>query len=711
MGRVSMPQGKGSQLHNRREYEKIGKPIPDNIDVSKSSENITLVDKDIKQAYQEIFGEALEKYNAKQKRADRKIEDYCDHIKKSKNGEKLFYEDVVQWGSKEDFQKPETRERAKEALVQYVKGFEERNPNLKLIGAYIHMDEASPHLHLDYIPVAKGYTRGLETRNSLDKAMKQMGYQPEKESRKNNATKLWKENERSVFGEICRNMGLEVEAERKARGSLSVEEYKEVRDQMIGEIEQEKEAIVAEVEPLRELKTGIDEIDTTGTKLPFGVVAIKKKDLEAVKEQAKAYTANRDEIGELRERSAAVSRREQRADQREQHLNNKSDELARQQQQLQQMYQRQLNLNQLLEKSERDGRAKDKQIADLQRENGSLRGQIRSLTAQLDEVKAELWNKINNLTDKLKGAYESLTNVVKAVGMLKYDREKDQNGNYTYGKYGISNLSKAQDKLIDGLAEYGARWAKEDGFPEMAEEMEKRVGISKGGVGKSMTSALLACAMARRGYHCGILDADITGPSIPKLFGIHGRAMADDKGCWPIQSRMGIDVMSINLLVENEEDPVVWRGPVIAGAVKQFWTDVVWKDVDFLFVDMPPGTGDVPLTVFQSLPVDGIVVVASPQELVSMIVAKAVNMAEMMKVPMLGIVENMSYIVCPDCGKHINVFGDSHVGEVAAKHHLPVLAKCPIDPQLAALSDAGMIETYGGQFLEGAADACEKLLK
>ncbi len=179
----------------------------------------------------------------------------------------------------------------------------------------------------------------------------------------------------------------------------------------------------------------------------------------------------------------------------------------------------------------------------------------------------------------------------------------------------------------------------------------------KGGVGKSMTSALLACAMARRGYHCGILDADITGPSIPKLFGIHGRAMADDKGCWPIQSRMGIDVMSINLLVENEEDPVVWRGPVIAGAVKQFWTDVVWKDVDFLFV------------------------------------------------------ENMSYIVCPDCGKHINVFGNSHVDEVAAKHHLPVLAKCPIDPQLAQLSDAGMIETYGGEYLEGAADACEKLLK
>lgn len=481
MGRVSMPQGKGSQMHNRREYEKYGKPTPDNIDVSKSHENITLVDKDIKEAYREIFGEALDKYNAKQKRADRKIEDYCDHIKKSKNGEKLFYEDVVQWGSKDDFQNPQTRERAKEALVKYVEGFEERNPNLKLIGAYIHMDEASPHLHLDYVPVANGYSRGLETRNSLDKAMKQMGFQPENESRKNNATKLWKESERAVFGEICRGLGLEVEPERKSdRKSLTVEEYKDARDEMLGDIEQEKKAIVAEVEPLRELKTGIDEIAGTGKTILPGVVAVKKKDLEAVKEQAKAYTANRDEIGELRQRSAAVSQREQRADQREQQLDNKANELAMQQQQLQQMYQRQLNLNQLLEKSEQSGRAKDKQIADLQRENGSLMGQIRSLTAQLDEVKAELWNKINDLTDKLKGAYESLTNVVKAVGMLKYDREKDQNGNYTYGKYGVSNLSKAQDKLIDGLAEYGARWAKEDGFPEMAEEMEKRVGISKG---------------------------------------------------------------------------------------------------------------------------------------------------------------------------------------------------------------------------------------
>ena len=472
MGRVSMPQGKGSQLHNRREYEKIGRPIPDNIDVSKSSENITLVDKDIRQAYGEIFGEALEKYNSKQKRADRKIESYYDHIHKSKNGEKLFYEDVVQWGKKEDFQNPQTRERAKEALVKYVEGFEERNPNLKLIGAYIHMDEASPHLHLDYVPVAHGYSRGLETRNSLDKAMKQMGFQPENESRKNNATKLWKESERAVFGEICRGLGLEVEPERKSdRKSLTVEEYKDARDEMLGDIEQEKKAIVAEVEPLRELKTGIDEIAGTGKTVLPGVVAIKKKDLEAVKEQAKAYTANRDEIETLRERSAAVSQREQRADQREQQLNKREAGLEDMQNQIIERYNRQLRLNQLLEKAERDGKAKDKQIADLQAENTSLRGQIRSLTAQIDQIKGELWSRINDLTDKLKGAYTSLTNIVKAVGMLKYDKEDG---------YKVDGLTKKQERLIDGVAEYGAKWAKEDGFPEMAEDMEKHIGISKG---------------------------------------------------------------------------------------------------------------------------------------------------------------------------------------------------------------------------------------
>ena len=246
--------------------------------------------------------------------------------------------------------------------------------------------------------------------------------------------------------------------------------------------------------------------------------------------------------------------------------------------------------------------------------------------------------------------------------------------------------------------------------PNPHSRVKKVIGVvsGKGGVGKSMTSALLACAMARRGYHCGILDADITGPSIPKLFGIHGRAMADDKGCWPIQSRMGIDVMSINLLVENEEDPVVWRGPVIAGAVKQFWTDVVWKDVDFLFVDMPPGTGDVPLTVFQSLPVDGVVIVTSPQDLVSMIVTKAVKMANMMHIPVLGFVENYAYLTCPDCGKKISVFGESKLDQVAKEFDLPILARLPIDPAVAQACDHGLMETVDTSVLKDAVAAVEK---
>ncbi|MEG2843423.1 MAG: Mrp/NBP35 family ATP-binding protein, partial [Ruthenibacterium sp.] len=232
----------------------------------------------------------------------------------------------------------------------------------------------------------------------------------------------------------------------------------------------------------------------------------------------------------------------------------------------------------------------------------------------------------------------------------------------------------------------------------------------KGGVGKSMTSAMLAVLLNRRGYKTAILDADVTGPSIPKLFGIHERALSDDVGCYPAVSKTGIEVMSINLLLENESDPVVWRGPIIAGTVKQFWQDVIWKDVDFLFVDMPPGTGDVPLTVFQTIPLDGIIVVASPQELVSLIVSKAVNMANMMHIPILGIVENMSYAVCPDCGKKIYVFGQSHVAETAKEFNLSVLASTPIDPSLAQNADQGVIELFEGDYLNGAADAIEKLL-
>ena len=248
--------------------------------------------------------------------------------------------------------------------------------------------------------------------------------------------------------------------------------------------------------------------------------------------------------------------------------------------------------------------------------------------------------------------------------------------------------------------------------PHARSRIQKVIGVvsGKGGVGKSMTSAMLAVSMRRLGFKAGVLDADITGPSIPRLFGVKGPATGDGESINPVSSRTGVEIMSINLLLDDPEAPVVWRGPVIAGAVKQFWQEVVW-DVDFLFVDMPPGTGCVPLTVFQTLPVDGIVIVSSPQELVGMIVGKAVQMAQMMHVPILGLVENMSYAVCPDCGKHINVFGDSHVDEIADKYKLPVLAKMPIDPELAKEADAGMIEMFAGDYLDNAAQTVAKLLK
>ena len=221
----------------------------------------------------------------------------------------------------------------------------------------------------------------------------------------------------------------------------------------------------------------------------------------------------------------------------------------------------------------------------------------------------------------------------------------------------------------------------------------------KGGVGKSYVTSALASACKKLGKETAILDADITGPSIPKAFGVHVRAMGDDNGIFPVHTPSGLKMMSLNLLMENETDPVVWRGSLIAGTVKQFWTDVQWGDVDYMFVDMPPGTGDVPLTVFQSLPVDGIIVVTSPQELVSMIVEKAVKMAEMMNIPILGLVENYSYFQCPDCGKKHSIFGESHIGEIADAHGLKVLAQLPMDPALAAACDAGKVEELPVNYL------------
>jgi Mrp family chromosome partitioning ATPase len=242
--------------------------------------------------------------------------------------------------------------------------------------------------------------------------------------------------------------------------------------------------------------------------------------------------------------------------------------------------------------------------------------------------------------------------------------------------------------------------------PHQMTQVKKVIGVvsGKGGVGKSLVTSLLAAAMNKRGYRTAILDADVTGPSIPKAFGIMGKATGDEQGIFPIRSKTGIDVMSINLLLENDSDPVVWRGPLIAETVKQFWTDVIWNDVDFMFVDMPPGTGDVPLTVFQSLPVDGIIIVTSPQELVSMIVAKAVKMARMMSIPIVGLVENMSYFKCPDNDKDYKIFGDSHIEEIAEKYNLEVMAKLPIDPKIATACDQGMIEFYENDWLDGVAD-------
>lgn len=261
--------------------------------------------------------------------------------------------------------------------------------------------------------------------------------------------------------------------------------------------------------------------------------------------------------------------------------------------------------------------------------------------------------------------------------------------------------------------------AERKGQPDLREQphelsrIRKVIAIvsGKGGVGKSLVTSLLAVTMARKGYHTAILDADITGPSIPKVFGIREKASGGPLGVYPVKSKTGIDIMSINLLLQNDTDPVVWRGPVIAGSVKQFWTEVIWRDIDVMFIDMPPGTGDVPLTVFQSIPVDGIIIVTSPQELVSMIVSKAVKMAEMMNVPILGLVENMSYFRCPDNGKDYQIFGESHIDDIAKHHGLTTLAKLPIDPAITALCDKGDIEMFEGAWLDGVAEIIGQSIK
>lgn len=226
----------------------------------------------------------------------------------------------------------------------------------------------------------------------------------------------------------------------------------------------------------------------------------------------------------------------------------------------------------------------------------------------------------------------------------------------------------------------------------------------KGGVGKSFVTASLANQMAQKGFNVGIMDADITGPSIPKMYGLHGAAQADDQGIYPTTAKNGVKIMSVNLLLPNEDEPVIWRGPILANMVKQFWTDVIWGDLDYLFVDMPPGTGDVPLTVFQSLPVEGIVIVSSPQDLVKMIVTKAYKMAQMMNINVLGVIENYSYVVCPDCGTQIKIFGDSHIDEIAADMNMEVLGKMPINPLYAEAADKGAFHAVENEYVEKAVE-------
>ncbi len=267
-----------------------------------------------------------------------------------------------------------------------------------------------------------------------------------------------------------------------------------------------------------------------------------------------------------------------------------------------------------------------------------------------------------------------------------------------------SSCGEACDERTEEMTDFSAKLNEHS-------KVKKVIGVisGKGGVGKSIVTAMLSVLMRRLDHNVAILDADITGPSIPKLFGLKEKAYANDLGIIPLTTKTGIDVISINLLLENATDPVIWRGPIIGNMVKTFWSDVVWKDIDYMFIDMPPGTGDVALTTFQSLPVNGIVVVTSPQELASMIVSKAVKMAQMMNIPIIGIVENMSYFRCPDNNKDYQIFGASHIEDIASEYNLKVLAKIPIDPHLSSLSDLGLIELFKGDWLSKIPETLEKL--
>lgn len=409
MGRISMPQGKGSQMHNRRDYLKCGEALPEHIDGARTSENLTLVDRDLREAYTEIFGEALAEYNAKQKRSDRKIADYLNHIQKSKNGEKPFYEDIVQWGRQEDFGDQKSRQKAADALTEYVRTFPAANPNLKIIGAYIHMDEASPHLHLDYIPVATGFKRGMSVRNSLDRAMRQMGFNPEVSSRKDNATKLWKERERERFGDICRSLGLEVEAEQESRRpQLSVAEYKSAKDAMAGEV-------YADIDRLTKI---LDD------------------DYAAVK-QREAAVLSREQGVERRE--AAILSREQNVGQREANLHAREQLVEQAQTSLIQKQEAQAKSAEQLKNREEQASKKE---AELEKQNkilGDPFGQIsqakyRAYIAEKDlaEARREIAEK-EGIIERL---VEVLSQLAQAISIALDGEAKQVPGYDRYGLWG-----------------------------------------------------------------------------------------------------------------------------------------------------------------------------------------------------------------------------------------------------------------------------------
>lgn len=469
MGKISFRQGAGSQLHNRREYEKYNKEIPINIDKEKIKDNIVFVDKDIRKAYDEIFGQAIKDYNDKQKRNDRKISNYYDHIQKSKNGEKVFYENVIQWGSMEDFINPqgkENKEKIIEVFKEYIETFDERNPNLKLIGAYLHLDEASPHLHLDYVPVATNYKIGMSKRNSLSAALKQMNIKVEKtETRNNNLAKAWKERERAHLKELCLEKNLVVDKEEKSnRRYYTADEYKTMTEivknttkQLPQQIESkptlfDKEKVTVNKKDLEQLEHRA-RLSLIHEKESKNLVNEIKQELKSTKE----FTTNQKDIALLWEYSAKEEYE-------------KYQKLYNEQQKLNESYQTLYEAYQL----------QDKQIKELTAENGSLKAHISDLKQSIEQKVQQaikpLQEQIKSLTElkthlenRLNGMCQSLTNVVKAFNLLKYDK----------GDYRVE-LTKKQERLFDGLENYAKNWLKEEHKHDMATDIEKHIGISKG---------------------------------------------------------------------------------------------------------------------------------------------------------------------------------------------------------------------------------------